>query len=285
LGAVVGGGEKNRMLSSVYDSVIAGGSGNTNTGSWNVIGGGFQNSIQYFCQYASIAGGGHNAIDGSCDDSTIGGGVGNHIFSGATEATIPGGRGNTVTGPSGFAAGAAASAGSYSFVWADGTSTVSTAAKQFIVRAAGGVTFYSSDANNTAGLALSANGSAWTSPSDRNEKKNLQPLDRMAVLEKLQQIPISCWNYRWEQDEATPNIGPMAQDFKVAFYPGRDTKTISTLEFDGVELAAIQALNQKLIEKDAQISELRHRLEKLERLFESSAQTMSQAGTRAPANN
>ena len=28
----------------------------------------------------------------------------------------------------------------------------------------------------------------------------------------------------------------MAQDFKHAFYPGRDDKGISTLEFDGVEL-------------------------------------------------
>ena len=37
-----------------------------------------------------------------------------------------------------------------------------------------------------------------------------------------------------------PNIGPMAQDFKAAFYPGRDDKGISTLEFDGVELAAIR---------------------------------------------
>ena len=37
--------------------------------------------------------------------------------------------------------------------------------------------------------------------------------------------------------------GAMAQDFKAAFYPGRDDKSISTLEFDGVELAAIQGLN------------------------------------------
>jgi uncharacterized coiled-coil protein SlyX len=45
----------------------------------------------------------------------------------------------------------------------------------------------------------------------------------------------------------------MAQDFKHAFYPGRDDTTISTLEFDGVELAAIQGLNQKLAEKESEI--------------------------------
>jgi hypothetical protein len=58
----------------------------------------------------------------------------------------------------------------------------------------------------------------------------------------------------------------MAQDFKAAFYPGRDDKSISTLEFDGVELAAIQGLNQKDNEKDTEIAELKARLQKLEQL-------------------
>ena len=67
----------------------------------------------------------------------------------------------------------------------------------------------------------------------------------------------------------------MAQDFKAGFYPGRDDKGISTLEFDGVELAAIQGLNQKVgagdrrsearIQKlEAENAELKARLEKLE---------------------
>jgi hypothetical protein len=64
-----------------------------------------------------------------------------------------------------------------------------------------------------------------------------------------------------------PNIGPMAQDFKHAFYPGRDDKGITTLEFDGVELAAIQGLNQKLEQKETEITELKARLEKLEQLM------------------
>ena len=75
----------------------------------------------------------------------------------------------------------------------------------------------------------------------------------------------------------------MAQDFKAAFYPGRDDKSITTLEADGVALAAIQGLNEKVesgnrkaetqmealkAEKDARIRELEARLEKLERLME-----------------
>ena len=67
----------------------------------------------------------------------------------------------------------------------------------------------------------------------------------------------------------------MAQDFKAAFYPGTDDKTITTLEADGVALAAIPGLNQKLKnqlrQKDAelkaqqrQIAELISRLSTVE---------------------
>jgi predicted RNase H-like nuclease (RuvC/YqgF family) len=70
----------------------------------------------------------------------------------------------------------------------------------------------------------------------------------------------------------------MAQDFKAAFYPGRDDKSISTLEFDGVELAAIQGLNQKLETENAELrkqlnrhseenAQLKQRLDRLERLL------------------
>ena len=49
----------------------------------------------------------------------------------------------------------------------------------------------------------------------------------------------------------------MAQDFKAAFYPGRDDKTIRTLEFDGVEPAAIRALNRRVEPKETEITELK----------------------------
>ncbi len=110
--------------------------------------------------------------------------------------------------------------------------------------------------------------------SDRNAKKNFAPVNGEGILDKLAQLPIERWNYKWEKDSGAPNIGPMAQDFKAAFYPGRDDKSISTLEFDGVELAAIQGLNQKVEEKETRIQEqageiadLKVRLEKLEQLM------------------
>lgn len=67
---------------------------------------------------------------------------------------------------------------------------------------------------------------------------------------------------------SAPYIGPVAQDFKAAFYPGRDDKSITTLEFDGVELAAIKGLQQELKQKDAKIEALEKRLSRLERWME-----------------
>ena len=100
-------------------------------------------------------------------------------------------------------------------------------------------------------------------------KKNFQPVDGKMVLEKLAQVPVQKWNYKSESDDAVQHLGPMAQDFKAAFYPGRDERSISTLEFDGVELAAIQGLNQKLNEevttRNSRVTELEQRNAALEK--------------------
>ena len=178
-----------------------------------------------------------------------------------------------------IAAGVNAEALTYgSFVWADGLgySFYSDAPNQARFRATGGfivVTGINGSGVATAGASLAPNATSWSVVSDRNAKKNLQPLDTVAVLDKLASIPITHWNYNWEADTSTPHLGPMAQDFKAAFYPGRDDKTITTLEFDGVELAAIQGLNQKLEEqrtelqtRDRRITELESRLARMERL-------------------
>jgi hypothetical protein len=168
-----------------------------------------------------------------------------------------------------FAAGYGAQANNAgAFVWSDaaGTPTTSFTDNQFMVRASGGVVFLNSTqpcptsyAGAGPGVALQPSASSWSTVSDKNAKKNVVPVDGESILAKLSRVPIEKWNYKWEKDSDVPNIGPMAQDFIGAFYPGRDDKSISTLEFDGVELAAIQGLNQKLKEKDAEIRDLRRR--------------------------
>jgi len=103
----------------------------------------------------------------------------------------------------------------------------------------------------------------FVSSSDRNLKENFQPVDARAVLAKVIALPLNEWSYK--QDTTTRHIGPMAQDFYAAFAVGPDDKHIATVDADGVALAAIQGLNQKL-EGRSQRSEARSQLleEKLE---------------------
>ena len=103
---------------------------------------------------------------------------------------------------------------------------------------------------------------AFNPPSDRNLKENFTPVSPREVLEKVSELPITRWNFKG--DTATPHVGPMAQDFHAAFQLGTDDRHIATVDADGVALAAIQGLNQKVEEKEARIKELEQRLEKLE---------------------
>ena len=79
-------------------------------------------------------------------------------------------------------------------------------------------------------------------------------------------MPIDAWSYR--NEGAIRHIGPVAQDFRSAFHLGYDDKTIATVDSEGVALAAIQGLNQKLEEsgrdKDAKIIQQESRIHQLE---------------------
>jgi hypothetical protein len=61
----------------------------------------------------------------------------------------------------------------------------------------------------------------------------------------------------------------MAQDFHDKFGLGEDERMISSVDTDGVALAAIQGLNQKLDEKAAEVDELKRQNEELLRRLES----------------
>src|SRR5207247_10663455 len=96
-------------------------------------------------------------------------------------------------------------------------------------------------------------------------KVKFKRVDRRQVLVRLGAFSISEWEFK--QDPGTRHLGPTAQDFKAAFDLGTDDKHIATVDSEGVALAAIQGLNQKVEEKESEIRDLQARLEKLERLF------------------
>jgi trimeric autotransporter adhesin len=134
------------------------------------------------------------------------------------------------------------------FVYGD-ASTVSTSSlvrasadNQFVVRAAGGTTFYS-NAAMTIGVSLAANGASWAMVSDRNRKEDFRDINGEEILHKLAALPVTSWRYK-NDDSGNRYIGPMAQDFHALFGLGTDT-TIATLDVDGVTFAGIKALERR----------------------------------------
>jgi len=205
-------------------------------------------------EYCTIGGGSTNAVDGYSYYSTIPGGLSNRIYAGNYS----------------FAAGRNAQVcHNGCFAWADSTpSTVETTThNQFIARASGGYVFLTAVNGTTTGVQLPAGSGSWSSLSDRAAKENVTELDGREVLDKISEMPISTWNYK-AQDDNIRHAGPMAQDFYAAFGLGEDERRLSTVDVDGIALAAIKELKQQ---KDAEIKALKetigrlvHRLDELE---------------------
>ncbi|PEF72089.1 hypothetical protein COF01_15445 [Bacillus pseudomycoides] len=100
-----------------------------------------------------------------------------------------------------------------------------------------------------------------TLTSDKNEKENFLNVNTLEILNNLVNMPIQSWNYIADSNEIC-HIGPTAQDFQATFgLNGDDNKHISSVDIQGVALAAIQGLNEKL---QAENAELYAKLAKLE---------------------
>jgi len=116
--------------------------------------------------------------------------------------------------------------------------------------------------------------------SDVAIKENLAPVDPQETLRLVLTLPITTWNYK--DDTASRHLGPMAQDFYSAFGLGSDDKTIGFLDEGGVALSAIQGLNQRIIQQDAQIAALQAELAELRALVRK--QTATSAAGKASSN-
>ena len=288
----LGGGFFNSIEANSSESVLVGGSDNhighdsplcflgggdlcfvLSNSTCSFLGGGEANMINTYCAYSVLVGGTQNVIDEGASLACLLGGL--HNVVGARLSVVPGGDHNYAGGQNSFAAGHRAKAQhDGAFVWGDTTDAdvTSSADNQFMVRASGGTVIYSGT-DTTHGVSLAANGGSWTSLSDRHAKSDIEPVDSRALLEKVAALPVSTWRYNG-QNAAIRHIGPMAQDFKAAFQVGETDKGITTIDADGVALAAIQGLNQKVEEqaaalkaKDAELQALKQRLEAIEKLL------------------
>jgi hypothetical protein len=97
---------------------------------------------------------------------------------------------------------------------------------------------------------------------DINAKDNFSCVSARGILERLAGMQIREWNYKTDPISVR-HIGPTSQDFQAAFeLNGDDETNISSVDAQGVALAAIQGLNEKLNTENAQ---LRTSLANLER--------------------
>lgn len=250
----------------------------------NLLGGHEFNSVAAGVSGAVIAGGG-TADDGFgvvapnqvlASFGAVGGGLNNSVMGYA--GTVPGGEGNRADGYHSFAAGLRAHAEHQgAFVWADATPADfgSERPNQFRVRANGGVSINVSalswvdirqynnrliSASNNAYLSL---GGAWVNSSSRELKENITSVDPREVLEQVAHLPVYTWNYIGE-GPAVRRMGPMAQDFHALFELGDTDEAISTIDGDGVNLAAIQGLYEMARSGEQQVAALQAQVQTLE---------------------
>jgi len=244
--SVIAGGNSNIVSSAVTNGVIGGGWRNIVGSNYAAVSGGEDNWALGL--NSVVAGGYQNTASNSF--SAVGGGLNNSAT--ASYATVPGGYSARATNMG-------------AFVWSggpiNGFTTDSTNDFSFTVRAVGGVRFITTTVDSrtvlagtygapflTNGVFLPPNSGAWESLSDSNAKTGIKPIDVRKILSKVAAMPVSEWKYKVDPERRY--IGPMAQDFHAAFGLGRDDKSISTLDSDGVMYAAIQGLVEELKERD-----------------------------------
>jgi uncharacterized coiled-coil protein SlyX len=114
-------------------------------------------------------------------------------------------------------------------------------------------------------------GGILTQGSSRTIKHDIEAVDPMDILARVDALEIAEWTYNHQA--GVRHMGPMAEDFYAAFELGHTKKGLSAGDASGVALAAIQALNSKLdrneqslAEKDSEIAELQQRLTGMEAL-------------------
>lgn len=241
------------------DSSIAAGNGSMAIGDYSLaIGNGAHTNGQ-----ASVATGASNAVGDYSFAS------GQSIAQGINSVAM-GGRNLAVDYSTALGTNSSAD-GVNSFVFGDGSKpvfssrangTIGNGARTFVVLASGGTTIYSSSQSMAGypdqqeswpGVILPSGSGGWSNLSDRAAKDEFASVDARTILDRVVALPMTTWRYR-SQDKSIRHIGAIAQDFYAAFKLGEDERHISTVDADGVALAAIQGLNAKLIESDVKTS-------------------------------
>lgn len=255
-------------LKGGYQSIIAGsqnfaygnqvqvsGQNNTSFGNLNIVSGSYnlvsgqQNAVS---STSSNISGVNNYIEG---DMNLVSGEANRITKESSYgATI--GRSNTISSYNAIAIGESNTVEKqhgytmgynnkviHEYAMALGNQATTEANSQMVAHFNGGYKFYT---GTSIAAVLTPGSGSWSNVSDRSMKENFISIDKHAILEKINSIEISKWNYK-SQEDSIKHIGPMAQDFYKEFQLGSDEKMITSSDIDGINMAAIQALSEKII--------------------------------------
>lgn len=253
---------KDNLVSGNLD--LVGGTTNTVTGSQDLVEG--QNNA--VAGLLNIVSGTSNTISFSSGTASANLVVGvSHTL---TNSTNPNTNGNLVVGwqnsvtnsANSVALGhnAVISGGDGAFVFSDGSATTSLpnsgVAGQFVMRASGGSTFYSSS-NNTAGVQLQPGQSSWSTPSDARLKENIHPLGY--GLDAVLAMKPTAYNYKGNSARQK-SIGFIAQDLakivpEVVDVPNDPDRMMSIRYCELVPVLA-KAIQDLKNEKDVQLQTL-----------------------------
>ncbi len=109
---------------------------------------------------------------------------------------------------------------------------------------------------------------------DVNQKENFSSVDGRSMLEAIDGMPVSIWNYK---DDARTNrhVGPTAQDFHAALKLNPDDKHIAPMDLAGAAVAGVKGLNEIRKDQARQIETLRHQNEDLQQRLAALEQRLS----------
>jgi hypothetical protein len=185
--------------------------------------------------------------------------IGFSVNAGAQGAVALGYR-TTANGDYSTAMGYRASAGGHdgTFTWGDASTTDSvraTANNQVSFRASGGFRFRT-NATLTTGCDLAAGSGAFSCSSSKFLKENFLAVDGEEVLARMRGVPVTTWNYI-DEGRQVRHLGPFAQDFRAAFGLGTNDTSIGMLDIDGVNFAAVKALETRTSQLQAEVDALK----------------------------
>ncbi len=251
ISGTVGGGIGNHADGRF--GTVAGGGANSATAEYATAGGGRSNHATD--DAATVAGGHKNAARGR--RSTVGGGYYNRAL--ASGAVVPGGSDNVADGEYSFATGYNARTNGH-----DGAFVVGDSSDE-PVRA---------DRDDAAVFQMPIHARAFNTTSTRAAKTDFESVDIQTVLERVRSLDVSRWRF---DGDAAPHMGPIAEDFHAAFDLGDGDESIATVDADGVALASIQGLADRVDELEAELADKSARIDDLEERLAAIETAQSQA--------